>query len=87
MWKHVSTCSTTAVSRINATIQYQLNLHNIAGEEWVWRNVCELATNSQDPEKIVEGSQTSLSKLIYEKYGLKTFKISFYKNMIFIVYK
>ena len=75
------------MSRINAIIKYQLNLHNIAGEERVRRNVGELATNSRDPEKIVEGSQTSLSKLIYEKYGLKTFKISFYKNMIFIVYK
>ena len=87
MWKYANTCSTTAVSRINATIQYQLNLHNIAGEEWVRRNVGEIATNSRDLEKIVKGSQTSLSKLIYEKYSLKTFKISFYKNMIFIVYK
>ena len=78
MWNHASTCSTTAVSRSNATIQYQLNLHNIAGEERVRRNIGELATNSRDPEKIVEGSQTSLSKLIYEKYGL-TFKIPFYK--------
>ena len=65
--------------RINTTVQYQLNLHNIAGEERVRRNVGELATDSQDPGKIVEGSQTSLSKLIYEKYGLKTFKILFYK--------
>ena len=87
MWKHANTCSTTAVSRVNTTIPYQLNLHNIAGEEWVRRNVGEIVPNSRDPEKIVEGSQTSLSKLIYEKYGLKTFKISFYKNMIFIVYK
>ena len=79
MWNHASTCSTTAVSRINATMQCQLNLHNIAGEERVRRNVGELATDSQDPEKIVEGNQTSLSKLIYEKYGLKTFKIPFYK--------
>ena len=67
------------MSRINATIQYQLNLHNIAGEERVRRNVGEPATDSQDLEKIVELSQTSLSKLIYEKYGLKTFKIPFYK--------
>ena len=87
MWNHASTCSTTVVSIIYATIQYQLNLHNIAGEERVRRNVGEVTTNSRDPGKIVEGSQTSLSKLIYEKYGLKTFKISFYKNMIFIVYK
>ena len=62
-------------------------MKNEAGEERVRRNVGEIATNSQDPEKIVEGSQTSLSKLIYEKYGLKTFKISFYKNIIFIAYK
>ena len=75
------------MSRVNATIQNQLSLHNIAGEERIRRNVDELATDSRDPEKIVEGSQTSLSKLIYEKYGLKTFKISFYKNIIFIVYK
>ena len=79
MWNHASTCSTTAVSRINATIQYQLNPHNIVGEERVWRNVGELATDSQDSRKIVERSQTSLSKLIYEKYGLKTLKIPFYK--------
>ena len=87
MWNHANTCSTIAMSRVNATVQYQLNLHNIAGEERVRRNVGEITTNSWDPEKIVEGSQISLSKLTYEKYGLKTFKISFYKNMIFIVYK
>ena len=75
------------MSKINATTQYQLSLHNIAGEERIRRNVGEIATNFRDPGKIVEGSQTSLSKLTYEKYGLKTFKISFYKNMIFIVYK
>ena len=46
----------------------------IAGEEWLRRNVGELATNSRDPEKIVEGSQTSLSKLINEMHGFKTFK-------------
>ena len=62
-------------------MQCQLNLHSIAGEERVRRNVGELATDSQDPEKIVEGSQTSLSKLTNEKYGLKIFKISFYKNI------
>ena len=68
-------------------MQYYIGLHNIAGEERVQRNVGEVTTNSRDPEKIVEGSQTSLSKLTYEKYGFKTFKICFYKNMIFIVYK
>ena len=51
MWNHASTCSTTAVSRSNVTTQYQLNLHNIAGEERVQRNVGELATNSRDPGK------------------------------------
>ena len=61
------------MSKIYATIQYQICLHNIAGEERVRRNVSEIASNSQDPEKIVEGSQTSLSKLINEKYDLKTF--------------
>ena len=60
-------------------MQCQLNLHNIAGEERVRRKVGELATDSQDSGKIVEVSRTSLIKLIYEKYGLKTFKISFYK--------
>ena len=75
------------MSKSYAIIKYQICLHNIAGEERVRRNVGEIASNSQDPGKIVEGSQTSLSKLIYEKYGLKTFKISFHKNIIFIVYK
>ena len=64
-------------------MQYQQDPHNIAGEERVRH---EIVTNSQDPGKIVKRSQTSLSKLIYEKYDLKTFKISFYKNIIFIVY-
>ena len=64
MWNHANTNSTTAVSRSNAIIQYQVCLHNIAGEEWVRRNVGEIATDSRDPGKIVEGSQTSLSKLI-----------------------
>ena len=63
------------MSKINVTTQYQLSLHNITGEKRVRRNVGEIATNSRDPEKIVDASQTSLSKLIYEKYGLKTFKI------------
>ena len=58
-------------------IQYHICLHNIAGEERVRRNVGKIATDSQDPGKIVEGSQTLLSKLINEKYGLKTLKISF----------
>ena len=79
MWNHASICSATMVSRINATIQYQLNLHNIVGEVWVRRNVGKIAANSRNPGKIVEVSQTSLSKLIYEKYGLKTFKIHFYE--------
>ena len=64
MQYHANTCRTTAVSKINATIQYYLNIHNIAGEERVRSNVGELVTNSRDPGKIVEGSQTSLSKLI-----------------------
>ena len=65
------------MSKSYAIIQYQICLYNIAGKERVRRNVGEIASNSQDPGKIVEGSQTSLSKLINEKYGLKTFKISF----------
>ena len=75
------------MSKSYAIIQYQICLHNIAGEERVRRNVGEIASNSQDPEKIVKGSQTSLSKLIKEKYGLKTFKIFFYQNIMFIIYK
>ena len=56
-------------------MQYQINLHNITGEERVRRNVGEVTSNSRDPgEKIVEGSQTSLSKLISEMHGLKTFE-------------
>ena len=55
MWNHANTCSTTAVSRSNATMQYQICLHNIAGEERVRRNVGGLATNSRDPGKVVEG--------------------------------
>ena len=87
MWNHANTCSTTTVSRSNAIIKYQICLHNIAGEERVRSNVGELVTNSRDPGKIVEGSQTSLSKLTYEKYGLKTFKIFFYQNIRFKIYK
>ena len=65
-------------------MQYQISLHNIAGEESDRRNVGEVTSNSRDPGKIVEGSQTSLSKLINEMHGLKTFenillsKIRFY---------
>ena len=55
-------------------MQCHICLRNIAGEERVRRNVGEVTTNSRDPGKIVEGSQTSLSKLINEMYGLKTFE-------------
>ena len=72
------------MSRDNACHIY---LRNIAGEERVRRNVGEVITNSWDPEKIVEGSQTSLSKLINEMHGLKTFENIFYQNIRFIAYK
>ena len=75
------------MSKSYAKIQYQICLHNITGEERVRRNVSEIASDSQDPGKMVEGSQTSLSKLINEKYGLKTFKIFFYQNIISIIYE
>ena len=55
-------------------MQYQISLHSIAGEERDRRNVGEVTSNSRDPGKIVEGSQTSLSKLINEMRGLKTFE-------------
>ena len=55
-------------------MQCHICLRNIAGEERVRRNVGEVTTNSRDPGKIVEGSQTSLSKLINEMHGLKTFE-------------
>ena len=55
-------------------MQYQISLHNIAGEESDRRNVGEVTSNSRDPGKIVEGSQTSLSKLINEMHGLKIFE-------------
>ena len=55
-------------------MQCHICLRNIAGEERVQRNVGEVTTNSRDPGKIVEGSQTSLSKLINEMHGLKTFE-------------
>ena len=59
----------------------------MTGEEWLRRNIGEVISNSRDPGKIVEGSQTSLSKLINEMHGLKTFKNIFYQNIQFIVYK
>ena len=55
-------------------MQYHISLHSIAGEERDPRNVGEVTSNSRDPGKIVEGSQTSLSKLISEMHGLKTFE-------------
>ena len=55
-------------------MQCHICLRNIAGEERVRRNVGEVTTNSRNPGKIVEGSQISLSKLINEMYGLKTFE-------------
>ena len=69
--KHANTCDTTAVSK---EMQYHISLHSIAGEELDRRNVGEVPSNSRDPGKIVEGSQTSLSKLISEMHGLKTFE-------------
>ena len=68
-------------------MQCHICLCNIAGEERVRRNVGEVTTNSRDLGKIVEGSQTSLSKLINEKYGLKTFKNILLQKYIFIAYK
>ena len=68
-------------------MQCHICLRNIAGEQRVRRNVCEVTTNSRDPGKIVEGSQTSLSKLINEMHGLKTFENIFYQNIRFIAYK
>ena len=72
---------------MSRVMQYHICLHNIAGEEWVRRNVGEIATNSRDPGKIVEGSQTSLSKLLNEIHGLKIFENIFYQNIRFIAYK
>ena len=60
-------------------MQCHIGLRNIAGEERVRHNIGEVTTNSRDPGKIVEGSQTSLSKLINEMHGLKTFE-----NILFI---
>ena len=55
-------------------MQYQISWHSIAREKWLRRNVGEVTSNSRDPGKIVEGSQTSLSKLINEMHGFKTFE-------------
>ena len=62
--KSCYTNNTTAVSKSYAMIQYQLCLHNIAGEERDRCNIGEVISNSRDPGKIVEGSQTSLNKLM-----------------------
>ena len=64
----------TILLRCLEIMQCHICLRNIAGEERDRRNVGEVISNSRDPEKIVEGSQTSLSKLINEMYGLKTFE-------------
>ena len=64
----------TILLRCLEIMQCHICLRNIAGEERVRRNVGEVTTNSRDPGKIVEGSQTSLSKLINEMHGLKTFE-------------
>ena len=64
----------TILLRCLEIMQGHICLRNIAGEEQVWRNIGEVTTNSRDPRKIVEGSQTSLSKLINEMHGLKTFE-------------
>ena len=68
-------------------MHYHISLHSIAGEEWDRRNVGEVTSNSRDPGKIVEGSQTSLSKLINEMHGLKTFENILYQNLMFIAYR
>ena len=68
-------------------MQCHICLHNIAGEERVRCNVGEVITHSRDPGKIVERSQTSLSKLINEMHGLKTFNNIFYQNIRFIAYR
>ena len=76
----------TILLRCLEIMHYHICLHNIAGEEFR-RNVGEITSNSRDPGKIVEGSQTSLSKLINEMYGLKTFKNILYQNISFIAYR
>ena len=77
----------TILLRCLEIIQCHICLRNIAGEERVRRNVGEVTTNSRDPGKIVEGSQTSLSKLINEMHGLKTFENILYQNTRFIAHK
>ena len=77
----------TILLRCLEIMQYHICLHSIASEEWLRRNVGEVITNSRDPGKIVEGSQTSLSKLINEMYGLKTFENILYQNIMFIAYR
>ena len=74
----------TILLRCLEIMQCHICLRNIAGEEQVRRNVGEVTTNSRDPGKIVEGSQTSLSKLINEMHGLKTFENILYQNKGFI---
>ena len=77
----------TILLRCLEIMQCHICLRNIAGEERVRRNVGEVTFNSRDLGKIVEGSQTSLSKLINEMHGLKTFENIFYQNIRFIAYK
>ena len=68
-------------------MQYQISLHNIAGEESDRRNIGEVTSNSRDPGKKVEGSQTSLNKLTNEMHGLKTFEnILFTKIYVYNLY-
>ena len=77
----------TILLRCLEIIQCHICLRNIAGEERVRRNVGEVTTNCRDPGKIVEGSQTSLSKLINEMHGLKTFENILYQNTRFIAHR
>ena len=63
MRDHNNTYDTAVTSRIMQL--YNIKYAYIVGE---------VTSNSRDPEKIVEGSQTSLSKLISEMHGLKTFE-------------
>ena len=49
---------------------HHINLHRIAGEEVLRRKVGRLTEDPRDPEKKVEGNQTSLSKLIREMYAV-----------------
>ena len=68
-------------------MQCHICLRNIADEERVRRNIGEVTTNTRDPRKIVEGSQTSLIKLINELHGLKTFENILYQNTRFIAHR